>query len=83
MEEREIADFKVYPNPVENVLFIELSGGAGIANVVLYDLQGRIMNSPNSFNSPILDMKSVPAGVYILRVTDTDGKEYHRKIVRK
>ena len=43
-------------------------------------------NSPNSSNSPFnsqtLDVKSVPAGVYILRVTDTDGKEYHRKIVR-
>ena len=25
----------------------------------------------------------IPAGIYILRVTDTEGKEYHRKIVRK
>jgi len=45
------------------------------------------MNSPNSSNSPFnlqtLDVKSVPAGTYILRVTDTDGKEYHRKIVKK
>ena len=77
------ATLSVYPNPTDDVLFVELYGGAGIANVALYDLQGRIINLPNSFNSPILDMKSVPAGVYILRVTDTDGKEYHRKIVRK
>ena len=73
----------VYPNPTDDVLIIELRGGAGIANIALYDLQGRKINSPNSFTSPILDMKSVPAGVYILRVTDTDGKEYHQKIVRK
>ena len=77
------ATLSVYPNPTDDLLFIELAGGAGIASIALYDLQGRKINSPNSFTSPILDMKSVPAGVYILRVTDTDGKEYHQKIVRK
>ena len=30
-----------------------------------------------------LNMRSVPAGMYLLRVTDADGKEYLRKIVRK
>ena len=30
-----------------------------------------------------LSLKSVPAGVYLLRVTDTEGREYHRKIVKK
>ena len=30
-----------------------------------------------------MDMKSVPAGVYVLRVTGTDGNEYYQKIVRK
>ena len=87
VQEREMLDIRIYPNPADDILFIELSGGAGIANVALYDLHGRIMNSPNSSNSPFnlqtLDVKSVPAGTYILRVTDTDGKEYHRKIVRK
>ena len=87
VQEREMLDIRIYPNPADDILFIELSGGAGIANVALYDLHGRIMNSPNSSNSPFnlqtLDVKSVPAGTYILRVTDTDGKEYHRKIVKK
>ena len=30
-----------------------------------------------------MDMRSVPAGVYLLRVTAADGKEYHRKIVKR
>lgn len=87
VEEREIADFKVYPNPVENVVFIELSGGAEIANIALYDLQGRMVtgvcDTPQHGATATINVKSIPAGVYILRVTDTDGKEYHRKIVRK
>ena len=30
-----------------------------------------------------MNMRNVPAGVYLLRVTDADGKEYHRKIVKR
>ena len=30
-----------------------------------------------------LDVKSVPAGVYLLRVRDTEGKEYMQKIVKR
>jgi len=75
------AALTVHPNPTDDLLHIELSG-AEIANITLYDLQGRIIYSPNSPNSP-MNMRNVPAGVYLLRVTDADGKEYHRKIVKR
>ena len=39
--------------------------------------------SPLQKTTASMDMKSVPAGVYVLRVTGTDGNEYHQKIVRK
>ena len=87
IEEHVSADFKVYPNPTDDVLFVELRGGAGIANVALYDLQGRVVgannHSPLQDGTATLNVRNIPAGVYVLRVTDADGKEYHRKIVRK
>jgi len=75
------AALNVYPNPTEDLLHVELSG-TEIVTLALYDLQGRIILSPNSPNSPI-DLRNVPAGVYVLRVTGADGREYHRKIVKK
>jgi len=81
------ASLTVYPNPTEDILFIELSGGAGIVNMVLYDLQGRVVGTrfiaSATGASATVNMRDIPAGVYVLRVTDTGGKEYHRKIVRK
>ena len=78
---------RVYPNPTEDILFVKLHGGAGIASVTLYDLQGRAVETRHGTSlqdgTAKLNVKSIPAGVYVLRVTDTDGKEYHRKIVRK
>ena len=93
------AALTVYPNPTDDLLYIELSG-AGIASVALYDLQGRTIYSQNPSNSPTvlhhpsnsptdypptatMNMRNVPAGVYVLHVTDVDGKEYRQKVVRR
>jgi len=77
------AVLNVYPNPADDVLYVELSG-AGIQSVMLYDLMGHVVGANNY--SPLqgiatLDVHNVPAGVYLLRVTDTNGKEYNRKVV--
>ncbi len=42
------------------------------------------LNSQNSpTDSPTVNVRNVPAGVYLLRVRDAEGKEYMRKIVKK
>ncbi len=77
----------VHPNPTDGLLTVELSNGAGIANAVLYDLQGRLVETCHGASlqgaTATLSLNSVPAGVYVLRVTDTEGREYHQKIVKK
>ena len=79
----------VYPNPTDDLLFVELRG-AEIARVALYDLQGRMVTgtgahagAPQQGTTATMNMRNVPAGVYLLRVTDADGKEYHQKIVKR
>ena len=77
----------VYPNPTNDLLHIELAGGAGIASAALFDLQGRTVRtrfiaSANSQTAKV-DMRNVPAGVYMLRVRDAEGKEYGRKVVKR
>ena len=76
----------VYPNPTDDLLFVELRG-AGIANVALYDLQGRVIETLRATSlqdgTATLDVKSLPAGVYVLRVKDAEGREYQQKVVRR
>ena len=81
------AALTVYPNPTDDLLFMELRG-AEIARVALYDLQWRMVTganagAPQQGTTATMNMRNVPAGVYLLRVTDADGKEYHRKIVKR
>ena len=87
IEDRETLQVRVWPNPSDEMLFVELEGGMEIANAVLYDLQGRKVGANNyshlQTGTATLNVKSLPAGVYLLCVTDTDGYEYHHKIVKK
>ena len=83
------AALTVYPNPTDDLLFVELRG-AEIARVALYDLQGRMVTgagahpgAPQQGTTATMNMRNVPAGVYLLRVTGADGKEYHRKIMKR
>jgi hypothetical protein len=75
----------VYPNPTDDVLYVELSG-AGIQSAGLYDLQGRVVETHDRASLQgiaAINVRSVPAGVYVLRVMDENGREYHQKVVVK
>ena len=81
------AALTVYPNPADDLLHIELAGDAGIASAALFDLQGRAVRtrfiaSANSQTATV-DMRNVPAGVYILRVNDDMNRQFHHKIIIK
>ena len=78
----------VYPNPTNDLLHIELAGGAGIASAALFDLQGRMVAGAHAGalqrgGAATINMRHVPAGVYMLRLTDGEGKEYGRKVVKR
>ncbi len=86
--QREEMDAKVHPNPTDGLLFVELSNGAGIQSAALFDLQGRVVTNAGVCDTPqrgtaTMNLRSIPAGVYVLRVTDTEGREYHRKVVKR
>jgi len=75
---------KVYPNPANDRLYIALDGAIdGIANVDFYDLSGKLI-----YNTTInaveklqtLNINSIKAGVYNLRITTTN-QNYNQKLV--
>ncbi len=85
--ERETRQLRAYPNPADEMVYVALDGGTEIANMMLYDLQARIVETCNGASlqsgTATLNVKSLPAGIYVLLVTDTDGNIYHHKIVKK
>lgn len=74
--------FRCYPNPACSVLNISFAEELECQSVEIFTLDGRMMKSQNN-NFEAIDISNLNAGVYIIKVTMTDGKEYSERIVKK
>ena len=87
VDDYEQGTLKVWPNPVEvavNVQCTMYSVQFGMRTVEVFDVYGKLVHTENVTDNPArVNVSDLRAGVYILRVTDADGHEYHQKIVKK
>lgn len=67
---------KIYPIPATNVLNLQWSKKTD-AEVSIIDMNGNLIKtmSANGDIKTIIDMHSLPAGAYLLRITDKAGKQ--------
>jgi len=70
----------VYPNPVKNTLFMQLTGDQN--RIFITDVLGHKLLDSNVPSNYSLDMSSFETGIYFLRVENTYGVE-HQKIIKK
>ena len=77
----------VYPNPAKDFVTVEISGDLEIANIALYDVNGRMVRtnpySPLQSGSVKLDVHDLYSGTYILHLKTADGREIIRKIAKQ
>lgn len=71
---------KVYPNPTNNSLKIELPDNQ-LSNIELIDINGKILKSIQNIDAPInINVSHFNPGVYILKVISSE-KSFQQKIV--
>ena len=72
----------IYPNPAKDIIHVRTSGES-ISGLELYDMQMRLL-SKQMVNSPQaqLNISSVPAGIYFIRVA-TGQKVYVERIIKQ
>lgn len=72
----------LYPNPVRDILFIDIQNDNNETLVVqINNLGGKLMLSKNFDNSKIeLDFSSYPAGIYIVKISCGNKIKVHRII---
>ncbi len=77
------AYLKVYPNPVNNKLFIELMNQSEIKSIKIYDLQGKLMyEKKTDFNSNIEELDiNLADGSYLLEVNSNNKEVYFSKFI--
>ena len=83
ISENKLLSFEMYPNPVSDVLNIQLPTGTDKAEVGVYDYTGRLVSTKTiSSNDSTLDVQNISKGIYILRVT-TNTKIGVQRFIKK
>jgi len=77
-------DFRVeiYPNPTHNIVYLRMSKIDNYS-ISLFDLQGKrlLKKEINQFYYS-LNLQDLPSGVYYLKISDSQGNQIQRKLVK-
>ena len=83
ISENNLLSFEMYPNPVSDVLIIQLPTGTEKAEVGVFDISGRLVSSKTiSSNDASLDVQKFSKGIYIIRVA-TNNKIGVQRFIKK
>lgn len=74
------APVNIFPNPVKDLLFLNLPSGM-VKSVSVFDILGREMYRSSEFSGSI-EVSFLKNGVYILQVEGRDGRVYFSRFVR-
>jgi len=69
ISENNLLSFEIYPNPVSDLLNIQLPTGTEKAEVSVFDYTGRLVSSKTiSSNDTAIDVQKISKGIYMIRV---------------
>ena len=76
--------FVCYPNPAKDVVNISFAENSTCNSVDIYALDGRLVKTCHGASlQTAIDISSLNAGVYVMKLRMSDGKEFSERIVKK
>ncbi len=71
-----ITSYKIYPNPVNHILSIELNNSnLSEAEAQLYNSIGEKLLSQNCAKEKTIDLSQFKEGIYVLRIVSATGSQ--------
>jgi hypothetical protein len=76
------AEVTIYPNPVSNELSVLSTTGQAIGKVEIISQNGKVLMTRNgsTISSPI-NVKNLPAGIYLVKISFQNGTVENRKVI--
>jgi len=84
IDEQNILEVKMYPNPANTILNFDFSNSISeIESIKLYDIQGKIIKSIHLFTNQLTEFSitDVLSGLYLVEITATNGQKKSLKLI--
>ncbi len=76
--------FEVFPNPVQNILNVDVKGTDGVAVIQLFDINGtQVMSKRTSSVRSQMNLSKLPAGIYLMKVVKDGVVVSKTKVVKQ
>jgi len=82
VDELESAQIKIYPNPVENTMFIQNTSNQSIEKIEIFDAIGKKVYYSDSLNNNSVDVSTLTSGIYLVKLY-SGSLHTTQKIVKK
>ena len=71
----------IYPNPVNDKIYVDIETGVEIEDVLIYDIYGRRLDlSAVSHQPSVIDVKNLKSGIYFVKIKTEEGNIVKRFI---
>ena len=75
---------EVFPNPVQNILNVDLKGTEGVSVIQLFDINGtQVMSKRTSSVRSQMNLAKLPAGIYLMKVVKDGIVVSKTKVVKQ
>ena len=71
----------IYPNPVKNILNIQLEENQEVKNIEILTIEGRSVQSIQKAST--IDIENLDKGIYLIKVKTLDDKVSVKKIIKE
>ena len=77
-------DIKIYPNPVTDYVYVEIGFDFNEANILLYDMSGKQLQSFKTKNNVYkINTQSLIQGAYLITIKTDNNKTANAKLIKK
>ncbi|MGE8431243.1 T9SS type A sorting domain-containing protein [Chryseobacterium joostei] len=77
-------DIKIYPNPVSDYAYVEIGFGFKDADIMLYDMGGRLLQSLKTKNKITkINTQNLIQGAYLVTIKTDNNKATNAKLIKK
>jgi len=82
---KEDQSLKIYPNPVNDKLFIDLpySLNSNKITVNIFDIQGRLIQNGSLNNNNYINTDKLKKGIYIIKIINDKNQTFHSKFIKQ
>lgn len=78
----QVNDMLVFPNPVSNILHVELPENRGeVMQMTIVDTKGKVLLLNDDLNQSTIDCSNLPSGVFVLMLHDGE-RQYVKRFVK-